>query len=106
RVGGTKLSLAIEDYAGVYEDKMYGKAEILFENNNLTLTLLPTKELFTGTLEHWHYDTFNIKLNDPYLPEGFVTFYLDPKGEITHFTIELPNPDFHFHNLDFRLVKQ
>ena len=106
RVAGTKLSLAIEDYAGIYEDKMYGMAEILFENNKLTLTLLPTKELFTGTLEHWHYDTFNIKLNDPYLPEGFVTFYLDPKGEITNFTIELPNPDFHFHNLDFRIVKQ
>ncbi|MFC2082395.1 serine hydrolase, partial [Bacteroidota bacterium] len=67
RISDTALSLALEDYAGTYSDKMYGDAEITFEDGELTLTMLPTKELFTSKMEHWHNDTFRIKFNDPFL---------------------------------------
>lgn len=104
RILDTKPSFELEKYAGVYTDKMYGKAEIKLENEILTLTLLPTKELFTSEMTHWHFDTFEIKFNDPFLPEGLVTFNKSSKGKITDFTIDLPNGDFHFYNLKF--IKQ
>lgn len=101
RIQGTKPSLGLEKYAGVYEDEMYGKAEIKLVENQLSLTLLPAKKLFTSKLNHWHYDTFRVKLNDPFLPEGFVTFQLGEDGEIAGFKINIENPDFHFYKLDF-----
>lgn len=101
RIPDTKPSLSLEKYAGIYTDKMYGDAEIKFENDKLTLSLLPTKELFTSRMEHWHNDTFRIKFSDPFLPQGFVTFSFNSNSQIESFTIDLPNGDFHFYNLKF-----
>ncbi|MDX5348309.1 MAG: serine hydrolase, partial [Hymenobacteraceae bacterium] len=106
RATGTKPSVALEKYTGTYEDKMYGKAEVSLQNNQLQFKMLPTQKLFTGQLEHWHHNTFKIELADKFLPEGFVTFNLNSNGEVTGFTIDLPNPDFHFYNLKFEKVKQ
>ncbi len=101
RATDTQPSLRLSEYAGIYEDNMYGKAEVTFENDNLKVTLLPTKKLFTAELKHWQYDTFNFRFNDPYLPEGFLTFYIDQDAKPSYFTIELKNPDFHFYKLKF-----
>ena len=89
-------------YSGHFEDKMYGPAKIVMEKDGtLTFEMTPSKELFTATLEHWHFDTFRFKFKDPFLPEGFLTFESDSDGNITGFTVDLPNPDFHFFNLHF-----
>ena len=98
---GTKPSLALKKYTGTYEDTMYGTAAIDLQNKSLQLQLLPTKELLSGKLEHWQYDTFKIIMNDPFLPPGFVTFELNVEGEVEGFKIKLDNPDFHFHKLVF-----
>jgi CubicO group peptidase (beta-lactamase class C family) len=95
------LNLPPESYTGIYEDKMYGKAEVVFTNNELVLKFLPAEKLFSTKLEHRHFNTFRIKFTDPFLPEGFVTFDMNSKGEISGFKIDLPNPDFHFYNLNF-----
>ena len=102
RIHGTSPTLSLGNYAGEYEDKMYGKANVTFNNEELKMVLLPTEKLFNSKLTHWHYDTFNIKFNDPFLPEGLVTFELDNKGNVSGFKIELPNPDFHFYNYHFQ----
>ncbi len=81
---------------------MYGPARIELIDNELWLTLLPTKEVFASKMEHWHHDTFRIRFRDEFLPEGFVTFSFDSNGEVIGFKIDLPNPDFHFFNLDFQ----
>ena len=104
RIINTDPSYELSVYAGKYQDKMYGDAEIKISNDELFVSLIPTQKLFNSKLEHWHFDTFKIKFNDPFLPQGFITFHKNSKGEITNFTIDLPNPDFHFYNLDF--VKQ
>ena len=104
RVANTRPSLEPARYAGIYEDRAYGRAQIVLENEKLVLTLLPAKEVFTSEMEHWHYDTFRIKFRDSFLPDGFVTFQFDSKEEIIGFKIDLPNPDFHFHHLDFKWV--
>ncbi len=105
RIEGTEPTLKLKDYTGIYEDKMYGKAEIILEKGQLQLTLLPSKNLFASTMEHWQNNTFRIEFNDPFLPEGFVTFIIDRSTGVEHFTIDLENPDFHFYKLKFKMVK-
>lgn len=102
RVEGTNPSLPPEQYAGNYLDDYYGAAKIEFADDKLTLTLMPSKELFNGELAHWHYNTFKIQFADTYLPYGLVNFELNTDGELTGFIIDLPNPDFHFENLHFK----
>ena len=104
RIKDTKPSLTLEGYTGIYEDEMYGKAEVKMIDDQLVLTLLPAKDLFTTTLSHWHYDTFRAKLNDPFLPAGFVTFQIGENGTVEGFKINIENPDFHFYKLEFEKV--
>jgi len=101
RVEKTKPSKGLSDYTGVYEDPMYGKAIIAVKDKKLHLEMVPSKMLFTADLNHWHYDTFQFTFADPFLPEGFLTFELNSNGQVTGFKIDLPNPDFHFFNLNF-----
>jgi CubicO group peptidase (beta-lactamase class C family) len=101
KVAGTQPTLRTEEYAGMFEDSMYGKAEVILEHDQLILVMQPTKKLFTGNLEHWHYNTFKVKFYDPFLPPGFITFTINGKGEVDGFTIDLENPDFHFYKLRF-----
>ncbi|MCF8239871.1 MAG: serine hydrolase [Melioribacteraceae bacterium] len=104
QVQNTNTSLNLTDYAGTYNDEMYGDASVELIDGELKLTLIPTKGLFTAELNHYHYDTFRFRFADPYLPEGLVTFELNNKGGVEGFKIDLPNPDFHFSNLHF--IKQ
>ena len=102
RVEKTKPSKEMKEYAGTYEDVMYGDAIISLKDKKLHLEMKPTKKLFTADLKHWHYNTFQFQFEDPFLPEGFLTFEFDSRGEVTGFSIDLPNPDFHFFNLHFK----
>lgn len=104
QIKGTSPSLELKEYAGTYSDKMYGEANIEFKDGALQFSMSPTKELFNGTLAHWHYNTFQVTLKDPFLPFGLVTFEFDSEGAVSGFTIDLPNPDFHFYNLKFERV--
>ena len=106
RAVNTKPSLELAQYAGTYQDEMYGNARIEIESDQLKVTLLPTKEKFVSKMEHWHHDVFRIKFKDEFLPEGFVTFGFNSDGEVTGFKIDLPNPDFHFFNLDFKKLRE
>ncbi|MBK7628586.1 MAG: serine hydrolase [Bacteroidales bacterium] len=104
RVAGTKPSLDQAGYIGIFRDKSYGDAEIKIDGGKLILTFLPSKTVFTGELEHWHYDTFKVVFKDEYLTFGLITFSFDSEGKVTGFKIDLPSGDFHFWNLDFRKV--
>lgn len=97
-------TLALEKFTGIYKDIMYGRAKIELENAKLKITLLPAKELFFSTMEHWNKNTFKVVFNDPFLPYGLVTFETTGKNEITGFKIDLPSHDFHFKNLDFKKI--
>ena len=97
----TKPSLNLKEYSGIYVDKMYGEAEIKLSKGELSIILLPAKETFTSTMKYWHDDSFQIKFDDNFLPEGWVNFYFDENKKLKGFKIELDNPDFHFFNLDF-----
>lgn len=104
KINGTSPSLQPAEYSGKYNDDSYGVALIDYKNNALELTL-PATDVFVSKLEHWHYDTFKIKFKDEYLPEGFITFDFNSKGNVTGFKIDLPNPDFHFNDLYFKKIE-
>jgi len=101
RVMGTNPSLLPEGYTGTFRDKSYGDANVSLENGKLTLTFLPSKNVLSGILEHWHYNTFKVQFKDPFLEYGLVTFEFNSNGKVTGFKIDLPSGDFHFWNLDF-----
>jgi CubicO group peptidase (beta-lactamase class C family) len=79
RVTGTNPSLALEKYAGAYANEMYGDATVSFENGKL---MLRRGQAFAGTLEHWHFDVFRVTWNDRTMGRQFVSFTLDPKGQV------------------------
>lgn len=89
-------------YAGTFTDKIYGDAVITEKDGKLSLSLKPAPELFTGSLSHWHYDTFQWQHADSFLEPGYITFSFDADHKVTGFRIELHSPDFHFHKLDFK----
>ncbi len=105
RVKNTKPSMPLEKYCGIYEDKMYGKAEISLKNGKLFLQLLPS-QTFRGALNHYHYDAFYIDWEDLFLTRGWIKFDMDFNAEIKKFSIEVPNsPDFIFTELLFEKQK-
>ncbi|OGU78136.1 MAG: hypothetical protein A2499_17545 [Stygiobacter sp. RIFOXYC12_FULL_38_8] len=105
RVKDTKPSLPLEKYCGIYEDAMYGKAEISLKDGKLFMQFLPTP-FFRGELKHYHYDTFYIDWEDDFLTRGWSKFEMNFNAEIKKFTIEVPNsPDFIFTELSFEKVK-
>lgn len=101
RVKNTKPTLKAEAYAGIYGGELYGDVEVKTEKDKLTIRFLPTST-FTGTLTHWHYDTFQITLQDKNLPTGFATFTLDAAGKPDELKIDIPNPDFDFTELKLK----
>ena len=102
RVARTKPSVTPTQLAGTYTDKIYGDATITDNKGVLTLTFQPAKDLLTGTLGHWHYDTFQWMHADPFLEPGYITFQFDGNHQVTSFKVELHSPDFHFYKLDFQ----
>ncbi len=99
-----QASLPLEQYPGLYADEMYGNAEVKIENNELELTLIPAKKVFTSKMKHWANNTFRVDFKDPFLPYGLIHFEIDKSNQITGFKIDLPNSDFHFQNLNFKKV--
>jgi CubicO group peptidase (beta-lactamase class C family) len=102
RVMGTRPSLSLDKYEGIYGGEMYGNAEVFIQNDELKINFLPTP-IFSGTMTHWHYDIFRIKIdNIPSLPLGTVQFIIGTDGNIEEMKIDIPNPDFDFTELEFK----
>jgi len=76
RASNSKPSLALEKYAGKYEDAWYGPANIRVENGRLVFSLEHTPTA-VGELEHWQYDTFKTHWRDRTMEDAFVTFQFE-----------------------------
>jgi CubicO group peptidase (beta-lactamase class C family) len=85
RVKDTKPSLALENYAGDYQNEMYGDTKLVTENGKL---VLKRGSYFTGDLEHWHYDTFRVTWRDRQQGRGFINFRLNSQGKVETMNIE------------------
>jgi CubicO group peptidase (beta-lactamase class C family) len=80
RVKDTKPSLALDKYAGTYEDEMYGEVKVAQDESGKLV--IRYGQTFMGDLEHWHYDTFRATWRDRTLGKALVTFALNASGKV------------------------
>jgi hypothetical protein len=79
RVPNTKPSLALEQYAGVYGDSLYG--DITFAANGNALDM-HYGNFINATLDHWHYDTFEGMAKELAAGRMRATFTLDADAKV------------------------
>lgn len=102
RVPGTSPALDLAGYAGTYVDQLYGTATVTLEDARLVLRFDATPA-FTGDLQHWHYNTFQITWRDPVVPKGLVTFPLNADGQVAELQFAQPKLlDVDFSELHFK----
>lgn len=102
RIPNTQPGLPLSAYQGTYNDPAYGKALVSDQGGSLHLSFLPAKGIFSGTMSHWHFDTFKVQFKDDFLTYGLVSFEVGPDGKVKGFKIDLPSDDFQFFELDFK----
>jgi len=104
----SRPSLALERYAGTYQDAWYGDVTIALEAGKLVMRFSHTPSL-TGELEHYRHDTFIARWRDRELrADAYVTFALKPDGSIDQVKMAAVSPatDFSFDFQDLLLVPQ
>ncbi len=100
-----KPSLALEKYAGTYEDAWYGEIRVTHANGKLRIAFGHTPQL-QGEMVHWQHDTFLAKWDDREMrADAFVTFQLNPDGSIDQVKLSAADPatDFSFDFQDLLL---
>lgn len=105
RIQGTKPSLPTSDYAGIFYSPMYGDIYVKNENGKMRLEFSHAP-LLSATLEHWHYDTWQIiwDRTHAWFDFGTVEFKFDSQRNINGMYIDVPNGDIFFHELNLRKV--
>jgi hypothetical protein len=71
RIRGTKPSLPLSKYAGVYEDPLLGRITVSEQNGQLRLDAGP---VLKGNLEHWQYDRFRAAYDDRWQGSDMIGF--------------------------------
>ena len=88
RAQDTQPSLALEKYAGAYENALLGGATIGLERSGFHIQL-HVNESLSGTLAHWHYDSFVCKWDNPVLGESLIPFITDGQGNVAEFRVKI-----------------
>jgi CubicO group peptidase (beta-lactamase class C family) len=106
RVPDTRPSLDLEDYAGTYQSDIYGEIRVSLEAGSLRLAFEHSPEL-SATLEHWHYDVWEIKWDreQAWFSFGTLKFNMDNNLEVTGMDFDVPNNDIFFEELKPYRVK-
>lgn len=103
---GPLLSLA--RYAGRYRDPWYGDVVIGSDKKGLTIDFTSTPRM-AGRLEHWQYDSFVTRFDDPAIEPAHVTFALDADGKVTGVTMKavskIADFSWDYHDLDLKPVE-
>jgi CubicO group peptidase (beta-lactamase class C family) len=94
-------SLALDKYAGTYEDAWYGDITVAMVNGALRIAFGHTPQL-QGKLVHWQHDTFVARWDDREMrADAFVTFQLNPDGTIDQVKLRAADPETDF-SFDFQ----
>ncbi len=101
REAGIKPSLALKEYARIYDDAWYGAIDVALEGGGLVMRFTKSPGL-VGDLEHWSRETFVVRWRDRELrADAYVTFVLDESGEIVEARMKPFSPDVDF-SYDFQ----
>lgn len=90
RILGTSPTLSLDRYTGVYEDRLYGKIEMIGDANGLRLRYGPG---LRGALHHWNYDVFRVHWDAAWRGKALVQFALGTGGSVE--TLRIGNAVFH-----------
>jgi CubicO group peptidase (beta-lactamase class C family) len=98
-------SLPLARYAGRYVDPWYGAMAVGSDPRGLTVEFAPTPGM-KGRLEHYQYDTFVARFDDPAIEPAYLTFALDAEGKVVRITAKPVSPiaDFSFDYKDLAFV--
>ena len=82
RINNTSPSVELNNFAGLYTDKMYGDIRIELLNKKELEISFSHSSIFKGRLKHWHFDTFQIDWYDIRVPDGYLTFNFNSNREV------------------------
>lgn len=88
RARDTRPSFALDQYTGEYDSLILGGATVGLQGQGLCIQLQAHPSM-SGTLEHWHYDTFLCKWDDPVLGESLIPFITDGQGHVVEFHVKI-----------------
>lgn len=86
RVSDTRPSHPLEAYAGVYRHPTWGAVNVVLEGGALRMRMGSSPQN-AGALEHWHYDTFRVRLGDGRHGWSYVGFSTGVDGGIDALTL-------------------
>ncbi|HSV88828.1 MAG TPA: serine hydrolase, partial [Bacteroidales bacterium] len=100
RVANTQPWLKLEAYAGKFYSEIYGYITVKHHDGNLRLYFEHSPGL-SASLHHWHFNTWEIRWDEPQAWFGFGTlqFDINNKMEVTGLTFDVPNRDIFFEEL-------
>jgi CubicO group peptidase (beta-lactamase class C family) len=85
RIANTKPSLALSEYSGKYESKLYGEVIVTHTDQNLNLAI---NKVVNAQVAHWHYDVFSGWFDKRWWGKTKVQFVLDTSGKASTLLIE------------------
>ncbi len=100
RVQNTSPLQPVEQYAGTYKSGIHGEIYITYENDQLRMQFERSNHL-GATLNHWHYDVWEIVWDEKHAWFGFGTlkFNTDNNLVVKGMDFEVPNNDIFFEEL-------
>ncbi|MEO9483604.1 MAG: serine hydrolase [Ekhidna sp.] len=100
RIDNTSTSIEPSLFVGTYNDPMFGDIKVTKEGEDLRISFADAPTL-GATLEHWHYDTYEIKWDEDHawFDFGTVSFELDNNLEVEGIEFDVPNGDIFFDEL-------
>lgn len=101
-------SLSLARYAGRFRDPWYGDVVVGSDKKGLTIDFTSTPRM-AGRLDHWQYDSFVTRFDDPAIEPAYVTFALDADGKVTGVTMKavskIADFSWDYHDLDLKPVE-
>ena len=88
RIKNTTPSVDLNNFTGIYTDKMYGNISIKLLNKEELEISFSHSSIFKGRLKHWHFDTFQIDWYDIRVPSGYLTFNFNSNRDVLGITFD------------------
>lgn len=85
RVPNTRPSLELKDYAGTYNNDLFGKVWIRLTGDSLVLSF---RNNINAGLRHWHYNTFQGIFENEWMGKVLVNFNLGAYGTVSSVAID------------------
>lgn len=100
RIMDTEPTLDEDKMLGDYHSDLVGKISIVKKGDALKL-IFDHHPLLSGTLTHWHYDTWKINWDEDHAWFSFGTIKInsDNNQKVIGFDFDVPNDDFFFEEL-------